>query len=415
MNVKRYWFSIALPVFVAISIGTYYVGAAMRDLPDYRIEKVTGDAKEAANLVIDGETKRPQIRYQLEVGADGSSYDIKKSLIDQMKEVYYTESNPDLAHLKKEHRGFTRGQNNYSGFYADDIKLVYAAANRGSGDSSDGRSSYSISIRTQDLKSGKKKDFQAILPGKPKYYSLYVYDVQAKGSQLKLMAQLSKGSAEDYRRGILKSEIHLYTVDLDKEGIIDDQTIASDKKLEGGRAEHFQIIGVNADFVSPSDYVMIGRSLVQTKQLSDGNTEEIPIESNYLAYRYSADTLIPVPIKASVDGMDYPMLSERQVITFSMKDNQLHVDRYDIAKQQQGSSFDILLSLKLSQLSSIQKIVYGDRLYVFNRVNAEYEVIVADTTRGKVVYQGKIAVDGNAEQQAARMKELQLYGFYLTF
>lgn len=416
MKMKRYWFSIALPLFVAASIGTYYVGAATRDLPDYRLEKVEGDAKEAANLVFDGVDKRPQnVRYELQTGANGTSYEVKKSMFAQMRNSYSLGRNTVDTRFLKEHKDFVRGNNNLSGYFGNKEQLAYAEAIRGQSDESDGRSTYSLTIRAQDLKSGVKKRFEAILPGKPKFSSFYVYDVQASGGQLKILVQLSKDSTAEYRGGRSMSEIHLYTVDTDKEGIIDDRTIASDKELDGGKIEHYSIYGLSNDFASPSDHVLIAKSTVRTSKDANGYVNEEQVTSGYSSYRYSTAELTPLAPDSSDTSKEYLLMGDGKIAVSTLNAGGVSIAINDSANRQTLTRIDFPMATFQGQaISGIQKFVYGDRLYLMNHVNAAFEVVIVDMTAGKVVYRGKIAVDGTPEQQKERMKQLDLYGIYLS-
>ncbi|WP_219836366.1 hypothetical protein [Paenibacillus sp. R14(2021)] len=347
---RRYWFSIALPVFIAASIGTYYVGKATRDLPDYKLQSAAGDAREAKDLVFEGEAKFNKLsRYQLQIGIDGASYEGKKSMIGQIIEADYAEMNPDIARLKKANKSFARGKGSFNGFYADTNKLAYALAKRSQGKSLDGRDNYSILIYTLDVDSGKKRHFEAVLPEKQKFSSFYIYDVQASpDNRLKLLVQQSEEKLSDMRGGSLKSEIHLYTIDLDKEGIAGDQTIAADKALGGGKAEQYTINEVNANVASPSDYAFIVETTVRISKDADGNTNERDIVNRYAVYDYASAKLTPVAGGEGKGSKDNGALyvNGDKLIALSMNGSELHVQSSDLPN---GEVLRSLTSLSCSR------------------------------------------------------------------
>ncbi|QHW30364.1 hypothetical protein GZH47_05575 [Paenibacillus rhizovicinus] len=408
---RRYWFSIVLPVFIAASIGTYYVGAATRNLPEYQLQTVAGDANEAKYLVLEGQTAfSAEALYEtLKIDLDGTEYDRKKSMITGMKEDR-NRRNADLSRLMKEHSSFMRGKGNYNGFYAGEDNLVYAQANMASrrSDSDTGLYKYQIAISTLDLKTGKKKHFDAILPGQQMYSSMYVNDVQEAGDDIQILVQLSK---DRLTSGSMLSEYHLYTVDPVKEGITDDRTITTDVIKEAGKLDRYFNLSSNMNVASPSNYALFGHSAVKIVKDEHGNTSEKQISNDYSVLDYATGALTPVALDSqALSDSAEPFLSGGKVVALSKKGDQAHVLLLDLAKGE-SSQFDFPLSGVGSDLSSVQRFVSGDRLYMRNAAGG---LLIVDLSGGKVVYQGKITVDGSTKQQKESMDKLQIYNFYLT-
>ncbi|QHT60361.1 hypothetical protein GXP70_10685 [Paenibacillus lycopersici] len=406
---KRYWFSILLPVFMAAGIGTYYAGAS-RGLPEYRLQTVAGDAKEAGNLVFDGQTRPTSYVYNnVSIGADGTEYDRNKSMIAQIRDNDHFR-NPDLSKLLNDHRGFMRGKNSYSGFYADRDRLVYALAEQGPRDAATHLSHYEISIYAQDLKTGKNKRFDAIMPGKQQYSYLNVDDIQFAGGQLKLLVTLST-KVNDLRSGSLMTEIHLLTVDLDKEGIANDEMITADAAKAAGKEEHYAVLDNDMNVASPSDYRILGKNTVLVSKDENGNWNEQMLATDYSVLDYRTGKLAPLPGDVKTDGSDELHLLGGKLMKLSVLPDHAHVQFYDLGSGADAGKYDI--PMKLQGNDSVNKFVYGDRLYLFHREMEKSEVLIANANDGKVVYQGQLTVDGTAEQQKEHLKALVVFNFYL--
>ncbi|SFI59914.1 hypothetical protein SAMN02799624_01572 [Paenibacillus sp. UNC496MF] len=409
---RRYWFSIALPVLVAASIGTYYVGAAARDLPEFRIQTVSGDPKEASQLVLEADTRIDDGMYhRVEIGTNGTHYNERRSFLAQLNNDF-TDNSPDLVRLKKDHRGFMRGKISTNGFYADDRALLYADAKAEERNPASNLSAYSIAIAAQDLTTGKKTRFDAIMPGKQKYSYLYVYDVQMLDGQAKLLVTLSKDTGLG-RAGGMETEIHLLTVDLDKEGIASDETIAKDADKGAGKQEKYAIHDTSAGVASPSPYALLSERTVQAGKDKDGTYTEKTLGSQVLVLDYKTGKLTPIPAEGGEEANTARMLAGGKLITLKTAGGKLTLRSDDPASGARGETFDVPLALTGGAASSMQRFIYGDRLYVLNRVNADGEILIVNLADGKAVYAGKLTVDGTPERQRELLEPMTLYSFGL--
>ncbi|MFC4808300.1 hypothetical protein [Paenibacillus sp. GCM10023250] len=407
---RRYWLSIALPVFVAASIGTYYVGAATRDMPDFRIETVAGDPKEAAKLILKADTRIGDEKYhRVEIGTNGSVYNERRSFLAQLDNDF-TDNSPDLVRLKKEHRGFMRGKLSTNGFYAGDEAIIYADARPKETNPASGLSDYSIAVAALDLKTGKKTHFDAIMPGKQQYSYLYVYDVQMLDGQAKLLVQLSKDRG--FGQLGMMTEIHLLTVDLDNEGIAGDMTVAADADQGAGKREQYAIHATSEGAASPSGYALLSGSNVQAGKDKDGTYTERTLASQVLVLDYKTGKLTPVPAEGGDEANTARMLSGGKLITIKKAAGKLTLRSDDLASNERGETYDVPLDLAAAN-SSMQRFIYGGRLYVLNRVNADGEILVVNLADGKVTYRGKLTVDGTPERQRELLQPMTLYSFGL--
>jgi hypothetical protein len=84
----------------------------------------------------------------------------------------------------------------------------------------------------------------------------------------------------------------------------------------------------------------------------------------------------------------------------------------DLAQGGASKRFEFPLALG-GDLANMQSFVYGDRLYM-RLYNEERSVAIVDLSAGKVAYEGKIIVDGTAEQQKKRLSALTVFDFYLA-
>ncbi|MBM7565722.1 hypothetical protein [Paenibacillus sacheonensis] len=413
---KKYWLSIGLSVFIAASIGTYYIGAATRELPEYRMQTVEGDGKEASHLFLEGSVSRDKMIDQIKIGDGGTAYESRMSTIGKMFDSEYADRNPELAGLIKDHKGFMRGKKSYNGFYKDERQLVYAVTKSDGKTSDDGLHRYSLAVSALDLKSGKEKQFKAAMLGKQRYASMYVIDVQSGEDGIKVLVQLDK-KPEVYKNGNYRfeSELHVLTVNMDKEGISDDQTIGADSGADSGKMERYSVpYGGGIELASPSSYALVYKTVVKIAKDQDGNEMEQQVGSEIFAYDYANGKLTPILAGSGSDSGVYRSLAGNAMITMAMKGNALSIGKLELAKNKESLQFEIPMSLKNITIDNTQFFIYQSKLYMYVHAGADHEILVVSLTDGKVLYQGKATVDGTADEQKERLTGLNVYGFYFA-
>ncbi|SFS84752.1 hypothetical protein [Paenibacillus sp. BC26] len=393
---KRYWFSILLVVFILASIGTYYVNAATRSYPDFKLLTVSGDDNEAKSLVLEGTTKG---YGSLIVSSNGSKYHQEESYFEQLSIAKRYSYNQEMVQLFKEHHGFMRAKRSSNSFFQDEKTLAYVSFNNGYVD----RNS-KFNVSTLDLKTNDERNFVAAVPNHEQYNWAYVMDVQLDGEKLYVFTinyRMNKVNEQSFG----EQEIHKYTVDLTAKSIAEDEILFADKKLDNGQFVRYTLES-STPYNAPNDMLVFRQQTEKHVKDKDGNdvTQSTKSELFTLNWKTGETTAVPA-IDPSISDYWVNATSDSIILIFKKEKSAL-VKRYDL-KTRELKEFTIPAQAVSSSM------VNGDRLYLMSKEANEFDVVIADLKQSKVVYTGKIDINEQGEKRSALLKDLVIYSLYV--
>ncbi|AZN40539.1 hypothetical protein [Paenibacillus albus] len=398
---KRYWFSILLVIFILGSVGTYYVTAASRSFPEYKLLTVSGDDNEAKSLEIQGDSKE---YGSLDITAKGSVYFQERSFFDSFKENEMFKYSPDLQQMLKDHRNFMRGKKTYNGFYQDAKVLAYADIKGGNNYNN---RKYQLSVSTLDLAANDKISFTVSLPEQEKYVWVNTADVQVKGKTMYVLTyNLNKSSGN-------QQEIHVYKVDLNKKSIAEDQLMLADKRMDDGTSISYQLLQSSQSSASTELLVYQKSTQTFTKD-KDGNEQLKGMEQEIFTYNYAtgkSESVKKLPATTNSDSAnDYVQVygSGESIIELANGGTSTNVKIFNVIDKSERS-FEIP---SISSPTSV--VVYGDRLYAAKPDGDTTKVVIADLTRGKVVYTGTVDINEQGDKRAKLLKNLDFQWMYIV-
>ncbi|SEN12655.1 hypothetical protein [Paenibacillus sp. OV219] len=402
---KRYWFSILLVIFILGSVGTYYVTAAARSFPEYKLLTVSGDDNEAKSLVLQGESKD---YGSLEINAKGSLYFQEKSFFDSFRENEMFKYSPDLQQMLKDHRNFMRGKKTYNGFYQDGQVLAYADI-KGGNDLNN--RNYRLSVTVLDLKNNDKISFTASIPKQEKYNWISTSDVQVKGQTMTVITyNLKKASGN--QQNTPGQEIHSYTIDLNKKSIAEDRVLLADKRLADGRIVTYNFI--QSSQTSESSELLVYQQVTQKfAKDKEGNEVVESSEQAILTYDLASGKTDAVPAFTSQSNSNSTSSQNAQ---FYVSGDSI----IELASGGAGTNVEIystsdrsVRSFEIPYLPTSNVVVYGDRLYMATPDGDTTKVIIADLKQGKVVFVGAVDINEQGNKHTELLKKLQIQWLYL--
>ncbi|WP_308638928.1 calponin homology domain-containing protein [Paenibacillus silvisoli] len=398
---KRYWFTTLLMLFIVACIGSYYVSAALKSYPDYRLVVESGDDKEADTVILHGEAGIGS----LEITSKGSHYRAEESFFQSFAASNRFIGDPDLLQLLKDHRNFMRGKQSTNGFYKDNQVLAYAEIRNGDLNA-DGSRNFKLYISAQDMEKKTNASFELDVPaGKAPYGWVYVTDVQLIGSELRVLTVNSEQIRESSPFGYLQ-EIHSYAIDWTNQRIVSDKILLQDKKMDDGQVMQYSSLNAQQSSIAPQEVQAYRQTTSKMVKDQDGNEYMKSGTDAVITYNLKTGQMEAVPLlEADNVNSEHVYATEDAVIALSQDGNNVRIKRYDL-QSKAITEFTVPGSVDSNNM------VIKDRLYMYSLNGQNSRIVSVDLTKGKVVFTGSIDVNEQGAERAKLLKRLQVYSIY---
>ncbi|REE92972.1 hypothetical protein A8990_10256 [Paenibacillus taihuensis] len=403
---KRYWFSILLVVFIIGCVSTYYVSAAARSFPEYKLLTVSGDDNEAKAVVLEADSKKDG---RLEITAKGSLYFQERSFFDSFLSNEMFKYSPELQLMMKKHKNFMRGKKTYNGFYQDGQVLAYADVK--SGNDYNNRN-YKLNVSVLDLKTKDKTSFTAALPKQELYSWVNTADVQVKGQTLHLITyNMNKAVANDPNRQA--QEIHDYTIDLSNKSIADDRVLFAEERTDDGKVISYNIIP-SSQITAPSESLVYQQTTLKVAKDKDGNEFTPSMEQVIYTYNLETGKSQEVPAFKSHSSADSAQSEAMQVFFSGGQIVEVRGDEAGTTINLYGMKDQAIRNFTIPTGPAANTLVYGDRLYMTSKDGDAMKLYIADLKQGKVIYTGAIDINEQSAKRTELLKQLHVYSMYLA-
>lgn len=391
---KRYWKLAVLIPFIIVSFGIYYIEVAGRMYPEFVLKLEEGNEKEASPLVFQGNWWN----QQLYITSEGSDYWRNHPFWEKMGG-----NNPRLEKLRKEYRNFMRGKNNPYAFFENDQILGYGDIKSDYSRLVQHPADFRFTVSVYDKVRKDTTSFEIEVPKQETYSSLYLYDIRIDGKNMKLFTL--NDLANDP-----KKEAHLYTLDLDKKNVAEDQVIVS-----AGPPDENTRVGLGGVFpkASAKDTNRLVYQITYTKPeaRSKGSkaSEAYTLEKRDLfVYDIASGKLELIPsdemkelLLETAEG-SISQTGDDLYIT-SLKDSKSpRVIKYSLSEKKVKSNLEIDLHDRISDLApSRYSVTVNNRLYMLyntrNSTPVAQAVTIAELDSGGIVYKGNFFRKDNKE------------------
>lgn len=387
---KKYWKSIAILVVILLSIGTYYVNAAMsaEEYPEFVIQTVSGDAKEMQPLVLDSsyaaDTSTMSYTFtSLKISADGSTYN-SGSFLDQL-----IGQPPTLIKtLRKEHPTFMRGKDPFADyFFEDDDFLAYAEVEY----NSLRVRNFKFDIAVLNKKNEKVNSFKVKVPNDGGLENVVIEDVQMVDGVLYLITHNVMSN---------HNEKHIYTIDVGNQKISSHEAIIQVPESQDDLQTDLQFIRTNP--TKANNQLIIVKMERRMMEDAESSREEV-VGQEVISYNIATkdQEIIKVP-DLKLDGNQLSYFDDSTIYFMSIDGEDLVVTPYRLEDDRAGQPFRINLSGEDGVANGPMTTVKDGKLYVAtsqmtSRINAE--VIVADAHSGKTLFKGQVALKDPSKEK----------------
>ncbi|MFD1957111.1 hypothetical protein ACFSL6_23820 [Paenibacillus thailandensis] len=413
---KRYWSSILVVLLVAAGIATYAFAGATDHLPEYKLETVQGDPKEAEGFALSGFYGGRKYSEYMKVDTNGTWYDSRhENMREMLFGMDWLYSRSDVAELVSKHRSFMRGKKQPEHLYADEQSVIHVSEAYDNGGEGGGKK-LTLELSVLDRSTGQvqqwKTETEVNLSG-PYLYS-FIQDVQRIGDDVHVMVTYLTRNDEqawfDYRLGLTSGEL----LSANPVGL-------SGNDESGSPAARIESVMAPDLLTDSSEYVVLiaNESSDEPKNdpVQDGQTARVDADSGepesvekYYSYSYRTGKTAAVPESFTKETNErdpsFMIVSGNELIRAHRGDSGVRIDRYSLEAEKQTVSLQIAAK-ELGGASIGQIRMEGDRAYVLVQGSSPTAAVL-DTRNGELLYLGKAAYQGPAELEADEMSYLDL-------
>lgn len=390
---KRYWILALLIPFTVVSISLYYVTASEDHKPDFYLNTLEGDEKEASPLIV----KAQYANEKIDILAKGSSYlSEQQSYWEKLDSSYYYLE--ELGGLLEEHRSFMRGKRNVNAFFEDEKVIAYVGSDTQF--DSDKVQSDLLDISMYHKGTKKSEAFQVkVEKNKDEYIS--ISDVQVKERTMKLLVSINKRPGKYVNSS--NSEYRMYTLDLDKKSIVEKQLIAAiasqDKSIRTTITNMW-----SSGLIKPSNYAIFDRTSYQLNDAKKDNAEAREqgiMDREILVYDIWSGQMTTIQsepvqdmlMKGKPEDLSIRHVGDDLYLTLLSDSSEPRVLRYQLAENKLKLDVKLLLQdwqKERGRARAHNTQIANNRLYMLDFDGKSPGVAIADLDTGRIVYHGVI-------------------------
>lgn len=384
-------------------IGAFYIQGSLASSgkPDFVIKKISGDEDVVKKLVIFGSLPSGNYREEtLHIDDTETIYESERSFIESVEGVHLF---PEIKQLQQDYRNFMRGKiKDPSLFYEDENHVAYANIKWDQGSIGPTRFSFDIEVLNKDSK--EVTVIKESLPKDGSYNYAYVRDVQWIDGKLKVAAEIHTDING------WKSEIHLYTFDLNSQKLIENHLLSSvdDEKNPNSNVT---VLTEEGDIGAKKE-LLIEKTKWKSVPYREGSRDE-KVDSQLILYNYETDE------QKSIEKPEFQfdLVSLYNSVIYFMKstENGLEIHPYDIesSKFLKAQVLPVEMPSKLSEENggSFPVVtIKNDRIYLTSPYKDEQSkgsVVVADVKTWNILYEG--AIEQSNPSEDGKAYSLRLY------
>lgn len=390
---KKYWILIVISVVMIVSIGTFYIQSvlAASDKPTFVIEKITGNEKEVDSLFMTGlyYDELKHVGEEFEMSLEETQYWKDMSFFKRVDNLYDSPLyySPRIKELQKKHRNFMRGKHaDVHLFYENKEFLAYADVSYKNPYTVSGDLQFTIAVL--DKQTNKTTSFEQLVPNSGNFWYLDVLKVQVVDDQLKVITK--NNMREDDRE-----EIHLYTFDIAKEVLVNDEVILSSKDIED---KYIEITTLEVD--DPTREIEHMAFVKTTRNIDDEGFVGDIVAEELIIYDFTLNTTKEVNPESPTE---FGYMEESNIYFNEISEGGvLRNAVYDIESEQIINSFDIELSNSPEGWS--RRFNNGKLYIVYSTQHVENFVTVINFKSGEILFEGEI----KPKDQEATIDQVEL-------
>lgn len=406
---KRYWKFISLVTVIIVVFSVFYIhiSQARSNVPEMSIKYISGDETLIEDLQIyiwyqDENNSRDLILSEDElILREPSSY------LSMILQDFYP---PAIKQLQSNYRSFMRDKQDMATNFFENEDIV-AYANMKIDYIFTGIDAYDFTFEIEVLNKDTEKvnKFTVPVPKKEKYNHLFIEDVQlANENELKVITQnmlIDSGKGYELSFYLNHDEIHVYTFDLMKQTIVNDEIVNTvDVNVEGNLSYETMIID-HVDDIGPKDYIIFNELIREVNLDEDGHYDEQLVDNHLIVYHVETGEQKVLQLPEKIREQYSPNIynnngnfiyfesftpDQYEVIIYNVEQEEIEFEQaFEIDKPDNNSD-------GYNEYGGTKYFVYDELVYMIKTVplmNKEGFIQVRDIYSGDLLYEGQLVID----------------------
>jgi len=372
---KKYSIMIIICFAIITAISSYYIQLAIasKNAVSFTIETTSGDKKEIDNLMLQASYQSGDSHRQLYITKDAATLQKRRSIISNLNTPYEISK---YQQYFQEHRNFMRGKYLSPGnFFEDDVRIIHTTA-PGNGENVLKGNLLTMDISILDKKSNDSLSFDVSTTAQVSYNFLLVNNVYADNGEIKILATGYPSNGG--------SELHLYTVDVNKKTLLYDALLA---KEASDVDTNSTIKTFTDDNKYQKDYFVY--MIDKYKRQEEGAPKLISSQLYLYNNKNNENEKLTIPeeLAPKVDSL---LLQGSEIFIPVFSADDLQLNRYNIEKKQWEKPLHIqLASDVLNEMVPFLQIA-NDKIYISESTTGGHLFFIYDLRTGKSLYEGQI-------------------------
>lgn len=406
MTLQKYWKLIVLTIITVFTLAVLYINQTTLSshLLQFSIKKISGDNKEVESLVLTGDVSDGLYNFEsFRLDNNGTSYSRDQPFFKRLSDDYQP---LEITRLQQNYRNFMRGKDeNIYSYYEDKQVLAYGAIQY----DFTGMYDFKFEVAVLDKKTNETVSFNYMIPNRADYAYVEVAGIEMVDENLKMI------TINDRDDDDLSTEVHVYTFDLKKKKIVDDEVIGKQHLLAQMDIEQEGFIQLLHGEFSDREHIIVSDIVTETERIDSvtENEELYDEEFDYkehvkdqkiIKYNLNTKTTDKIDLPKEVVKKGIPIVFDGRVLTFINTDKELQLINYDTVKKRIEKEITINMDQSDTYLGDLfhslnrPRVKDGKLYYVDSDVNSNLKngaknIVVIDLKTLDTLYEGTIEMD----------------------
>lgn len=380
---RKYWKSILLITFIVVVVGIFYIKADTdsNSFVQFKLEKKEGNDAAVEELVINGDLFYGMLSFEpFRIDNQGTTYLRDESFVKRLQGYY-----PDvyIERLQKEYRNFMRGKiDEPQNYYEDEDVLAYGATPYEFWTADN----YKFDIAVLDKKTNDTVSFSLPIPNRGNYWYVESYGVLFEGKELSIItinAEMSNDMVENI-------SAHIYTFDIEKEQLINEEIIGSLDYTDDGEGYS------DYNVIKDEDSVIIAGLKITPVEMDEETDyyEEVGELTKLIIYNIKSKDVEEITISEKEDiGIPISKIGD-QLYFANAKNNQLSLSTFNTETKKVTDTLEIDDIKSYMSIYDIQQAEVKNGKWYFMPSTGSIEdltsIIVVDLSSLSLDYIGQI-------------------------
>ena len=385
---KKYRNFILILSVVLLSLSVFYINLAYSTskLPDFSLKQTNGDAKLLDTLELDAIYNSGDVEEYFTITNKGSHYQSELSYFGQLDYWEKKTETAEMSDLVEHYPSFMRGKRHNNQLYTDANQVIYVDS-KFDFSTNGGMYNYRLKISQLDKKTEETNSFEVKLPHQENSNYIDILDVQILMGELRVMI-LSEDET---------TKLHEYTINLEKEKVIDDQSVSETENQN----EHYlsRVMDINPtqnniNFVFRVDQYV---SNDEGRQASN---------SDLLAYNYKTGKLAKLKLPKEVtvqliQDSEYQLAYDTSSLYFAnVKEENgsktISMMKYDFENQKITKNHTIQMDKEV--LTFPINLYQNNLILTYRDESSKPAVKIINFDNGKSIFEGTVEVKDNNQK-----------------